>query len=295
MNGDMNFQQTSRASNHSNHPQHQPYIDQAEDILRNQSDPDWHKKDEAYQRKFLRAMRLEMVDRAPSFDDGSLQDFRKLLSAAHRDIKRDYQIAEDALFQLTFTQLVEQSAHKFRSWMQFDRDRRECTLEAWDKVLNRLAFEDPSTRRFDRLLNILQVFQNKARLFNQEEVDLDREAALIEQASDAKSGQTVFELAEIYYQHNAIWTSKPDYYHVLFLNRLISTPTTGDGEKHIGVSLYKALEQRARFAKFDRKMRNEPGRYWPEPSYVQPDSPLDINWSIKYRKLPHLCCKCVLS
>ncbi|KAE9971188.1 hypothetical protein EG328_005789 [Venturia inaequalis] len=278
MNRDMNVQRTSQAFNRPEQPEYRSYIDQAA-YIRNESEPDWHKKDEAYQRKFLRGMRLEMVDRVTPFGDRSRENFQMLLEVAHANIQHDYRVADDALFQLTYTQLVQFSSQNFRCWMQLDRDHRSGALATWDKVLNRLALEDPKTRRFVRLMKVLQVMQEKSRIFDQEEINLDREAALIVQASDVKSGKTVFELAGTYYNDKAKWTAKPEHYHVLFLNRLISTPTT---ELQLGVSLHKALEYRARFAKFDRKMRTERRTYWPEPSYAQPDSPMDINDNINY-------------
>ncbi|TID15864.1 hypothetical protein E6O75_ATG08922 [Venturia nashicola] len=280
MNEDMNVQQPSRAFNRSMQSQHQSYIDQAAHI-RNESEPDWHQQDEAYQRNFLRGMRLEMVDRVTTWSDRSRQNFQMLLKVAHADIQREYQVADEALFNLTFSQLVQYSSHNFRFWMQLDRDHRSGALGTWDKVLDRLALEDPKTRRFDRLLKILQVMQEKSRIFDKEEVDLDREAAFIVQASDMGNGKTVIELAGAYYSDHATWTAKPEHYHGLFLNRLINTPAS-EHEQQLGVSLHKALDNRAHFAKFDRKMRTEGREYWPEPSYAQPDSPVDINWSIQY-------------
>lgn len=277
--------------------QHQSYIDQAAHVQRSESEPDWHTKDEAYQRKCLRGIRLEMVEWVPTFgNDRSRENFEVLLGVAHVDIQRDYQIADDALFQLTYTQLVDCSAHNFRFWMELSPNQRSNALGAWDNVLNRVALENPNTGRFVRLLKVLQVMQEKSRIFDQEEVDLDREAALIERASDLENGKTVFELADIYYKGNAMWTAKPEHYQALFINRLLSTLTTGVVEQQLGVSLYKALKQRAQNAKFDRHMRNKPDKYWPEPSYTQPDSPLDIDWSIRYRrKLPHLSWRIVLT
>lgn len=294
MNGDMVVHQTSQAFNRSKQPGHRSYIDQAA-YIRNDSEPDWHKEDEAYQRKFLRGMRLEMVDRDTAFGERAREDLQMLIQVAHAEIQREYRVADDALFQLTYDQLIEYSSHNYRSWMQLDRDHRSGALATWDGVLNGLSLEDPKTRRFDRLMKVLQVMQEKSRVFDQEEVDLDREAALIIQASDTKSGKTVFELAETYYSDNANWTTKPEHYQGLFLSRLISTPTTGEDEQQLGVSLHKALEYRAHFAKFDRKMHTKRSEYWPEPSYAQPDSPLNINWSIAYRKFLHLSCSPLLT
>ncbi|QDS70034.1 hypothetical protein FKW77_003875 [Venturia effusa] len=285
MQGDNDVQQAGQAFGHSHHSQHQSFIDQAADIL-DDSDPDWHMKDEAYQRKFLRSMRLEMVDRQSAFGlDRSHENFKTLLRVAHANLKRDYEPADNALFDLTYNELVQWSAHNFQFWKELNRDQRFCALGKWDEVLNRVSFEDPHTRRFDRLVKVLRVMQEKSRIFDQEEIDLDRAAALAEQASDLRSGKTVFELADEYYKNTSLWTTKPKHYQGLFLNRLLSTPTTGVVEQGLGESLHKVLEQRLRFSKFDEKMRNEQGKYWPEPSYDQPDSPLGIHWNIQYHRI----------
>lgn len=289
MNRNMNSQPASQVSRRCNVTQHASYIQQAA-AIHEQSEPDWHTRDEAYQHNFLRNMRLEMVDSvrngAPQFGvDQTRKNFELLVHVARPNVKHTYKVLSPNEPGRTGVELQSFSDNNFQRWNEFGSSNRTRALYVWHKVLDGLALEDSD--RFDRLLGYLRLFAHKSKIFDQEEMDAEREAVWIETIADHNSGLTVFELAKVYYEIGTMWLNKPNGYRSLFLQRLQHVPTHGADEKDLSFSLYRVLALRAHYAKFDLEGRNDQNLYWPEASYEQPGCSREINNNIQYCRSIH--------